>query len=259
MPSDFDGLPPPAGTPNFFARHVNGKQFGGKDRLEIFEFSVNWSDPAKSTFKRTGQIETTPYSSVLCGDAFSGNCATQPGTTVKLETMPAWLMWRLQFRNFGRYQTLLTNHTVNADGKNRAGIRWYELRKTSEGPWVKYQEGTHAPDSANRWMGSIAMDSAGNIALAYSVSSQTEFPSIKLATRTAKDPLGTLAGEKTLVDGKGSQTSSSSRWGDYSSMDVDPVEPCKFWYTNEAYPATSEVGWRTWIVSFQIPQCDEIK
>ena len=146
MPSDLDGPPPPPGTPNFFIRHVDGKLWGGQDRLELFEFAVNWTNPEQSTFKLATQIPTAAFSAMLCGDTFSGNCASQPGTTEKLETLPAWIMWRLQYRNFGSRETLVTNHTVNADGQNRAGIRWYELRRQPGGSWTKFQEGTHSPE-----------------------------------------------------------------------------------------------------------------
>ncbi len=255
MPSDLDGPKPPAGTPNFFVRHVDGKLYGGVDRLEIFEFSVNWRDPAKSTFKLAVQIPVAPFNSMLCGDVFSGNCATQPGTSVKLETLPAWLMWRLQYRNFGSHQTLVTNHTVNADAKDRAGIRWYELRRQGNGAWTKFQEGTHSPDSNHRWMGSIAMDKAGNIALGYSASGPNLFPSIRMATRRPNDPLGTLSGELTLKAGQGSQTHDAARWGDYSSMELDSMEPCTFWYTNQYMRATSQADWRTRITAVKMSEC----
>lgn len=256
MPSDLDGPPPPLGTPNYFIRHVDGQLFGGQDRLELFKFSVDWSDPSKSTFQLEADVPTTPFSAMLCGDIFSGNCATQPSTSVRLETLPAWIMWRLQYRNFGTHQTLLTSHTVavNSAG-DRTGVRWYELRRDGNGPWTKRQEGTHSPDSNHRFMPSIAMDGMGNIALGYSVSGPTIFPSIRLASRRENDPLGTISGEITLREGRGSQTSVGARWGDYSSMEVDPVEPCTFWYSNQYYPATSEVGWRTRITAVKLPEC----
>ena len=47
MPSDLDGPPPPVGTPNFFVRQVDGDRFGGTDRLEVFAFNVDWSNPAR--------------------------------------------------------------------------------------------------------------------------------------------------------------------------------------------------------------------
>jgi len=255
MPSDLDGPPPPAGTPNTFARHVDGKLWGGQDRLELFELKVDWNNPAQSTFTQEQQIPTAQFTAVLCGDMFSGNCVTQPGTSQKLETLPAWLMWRLQYRRFADHESLVTNHTVNADGQGRAGIRWYELRRQSGGQWTKFQEGTHSPDGTHRFMGSIAKDAAGNILLGYTASSGTIFPSIKIASRRSTDPPNTLSGEKTIAAGTGSQTSAGSRWGDYSSMDVDPVDRCTFWFTTMYYTETSEVGWRTRIAAIKMPSC----
>jgi hypothetical protein len=167
-------------------------------------------------------------------------------------------MYRLQYRNYGDYQMLLTNHTVDADGNDHAGIHWFELRRTA-GPWNLYQEGVHAPDTSDRWMGSIAADASGNIALGYSVVNSvvnsTTYPSIRYAGRIHQDPLGTLPlGEATLIAGSGSQTSFSNRWGDYSMMGVDPLDDCTFWYTQEYYQ-NSGSGWRTRIGSFKYPRC----
>jgi len=255
QPSDLDGPAPPTGTPNFFVRQVDGDQFGGSDRLEMFAFRVNWGSPASSTFTPQPSLPVAPFNAILCGDNFSGTCVPQPGTPARLETLPAWLMWRLQYRNFGTHETLVTNHTINTGG-DHAGIRWYELRRTTGGPWTVFQQGTHSPDAnLHRWMGSVAMDKDGSLALGYSVSSGTVFPGIRYAGRLAGDPPGTLpVAETTLVNGGGSQTG-SIRWGNYSTMDVDPVDDCTFWYTAEYYSANSLAGWRTRVSSFQLPSC----
>ncbi len=255
QPSDLDGPAPPTGTPNFFVRHVDGALFGGADRLEMFAFSVNWGSPGSSTFTPLPSLPVAPFDAVLCGDSFAGNCVPQPGTPTRLETLPAWLMWRLQYRNFGSHETLVTNHTVNTGG-DHAGIRWYELRRTSGGPWTVFQQATHSPDNAlHRWMASAAMDKDGSLALGYSASSSTVFPGIRYAGRLAGDPLGTLSvAETTLLNGGGSQTG-PARWGNYSTLDLDPVDDCTFWYTTEYYSASSPAGWRTRIASFQLPSC----
>jgi hypothetical protein len=130
MPSDLDGPPPPAGTPNFFARQVDGDRFGGGgDRVEIFAFSVNWATPASSTFTQVASLPTAPFDSVLCSATLLGACIPQPGTPRRLETLTVWPMWRLQYRNFGTHEAMVFNHTVDADGQDHAGIRWYELRR----------------------------------------------------------------------------------------------------------------------------------
>jgi hypothetical protein len=167
-------------------------------------------------------------------------------------------MYRAQFRHWGTHNTLLINNSVDVSGTDLAGIRWAELRDTGPGDsWELYQDGTYAPaDGENRWMGSIAMDADGNIALGYSVSSLDTFPSIRYVTREVADPLGLLpGGEVELIAGSGTQTSSSNRWGDYSSMSVDPTDDCTFWYTQEYIQTTGGAPWRTRIGSFRIPSC----
>ncbi|HEY0068353.1 MAG TPA: S-layer homology domain-containing protein, partial [Chloroflexia bacterium] len=165
------------------------------------------------------------------------------------------LMYRLVYRNFGSYESLIANHTVDA-GSGRAGIRWYEIRNASAITPTLYQQGTLAPsDGVHRWMGSIAMDRLGDIALGYSASNtSTVYPSIRYAGRVLTDTLGQLPlGETDLITGSGVQTG-SARWGDYSSLHVDPDE-CTFWYTTEYYDVNSFNGWRTRIGSFRFDGC----
>ena len=257
MPSDLDGPAPPAGAPNVFIRQVDGERFGGQDRLELFEFAVDWSNPGASSFTPLATLPTAPFDSVLCSSGLLGACVPQPGTSVRLETLTAWPMWRGQYRSFGDREVLLINHTVDADGADLAGIRWYEVARTSGGPWFIFQQGTHAPDEVHRWMGSLAMNGNGDIGLGYSVSSRTVSPGIRAATRSPADPPGSLPDEVVLVDGSGSQTHSSRRWGNYSTLDVDPEDDCTFWYTTEYYDRTSSAGWKTRVVSFAPASCGD--
>jgi hypothetical protein len=255
LPADLDGPAPPTGTPEFYGRQVDGARFGGANRLEIFAFHVDWSNPATSTFGIAATLPTAPFSSAICQGSFLEPCIPQPVTPIKLEALSVWTMWRLQYRNFGGHETLLTNHTVNAGG-TQAGIRWYELRRPPGGPWSIFQQGTHSPDnSTSRWMGSIAMNRTGEVALGYSASSTTVFPSIRYAARLATDPPGTLGTEVNLMAGGGSQTFGIPRWGNYTTMDVDPKDDCTFWYAGEYMPSTSPAGWRTHISSFKSPGC----
>ena len=161
-------------------------------------------------------------------------------------------MHRAAYRNFGTHQSLYLNHTVDADGAGTGGIRWYELRNQGSG-WSIYQQGTFAPDGDHRWMGSIAADGDGNIAIGYSVSSSTTYPSIRYAGRYANDPLGQLTqGEAEVIAGTGSQYG-VTRWGDYSMMSIDPTDDATFWYTQEHVPVTSSRDWHTEIASFRMP------
>src|SRR5205807_2806601 len=136
------------------------------------------------------------------------------------------------------------------------GVRWYELRMQSDGSPSLFQSGTYAPDSNYRWMGSAAMDSAGDLGLGFSVSSSSTHPGIAYTGRLANDATGTMPqGESTVVSGGGSQTGGLSRWGDYSSMSVDPADGCTFWYTNEYLPSNGSFNWVTRIASFKFPSC----
>ncbi len=144
----------------------------------------------------------------------------------------------------------MVNHSVGSP----SGVRWYELRNPN-GALSVFQQGTYAPDSSYRWMGSIAMDQAGNIALGYSVSSSLMNPAIRFTGRVPTDPLGTMEAENTIINGTGSQLRNLNRWGDYSSMSVDPVDDCTFWYTNEYLKSSGTFNWSTWIASFRFPSC----
>ena len=264
LPSDLDGPAPPIGTPNYVVELDIFSFSPELDDVNLFEFHVDWDEPASSTFTGPTVIDVAPFFLILCGLSFGSdrNCIPQPDTSSGLDVLSARLMHRAQYRNFGSHETLVLNQTVAADGDFQAGIRWHELRDSGEG-WELHQEGTYAPaDGDHRWMGSIAMDRDGNIALGYSVSGHTTFPSIRYTGRLAGDPLSTLPqGEAELIAGSGPQLE-PDRWGDYSMMAVDPTDGCTFWYTQE-YIGNSGVhgfsigyfNWRTRIGSFKFPTC----
>ena len=253
LPSSLDGAAPPAGTPNYFSQ-VDDDAWGySPDQLQIWAFHADWNNTANATFTKVTTLPTAAFDSNMCG--YSRNCIPQSGTSVKVDAISDRLMYRLQYRQFADHASVVVNHTVDVDGTDHAGVRWYELRNTG-GAWSIYQQGTYAPDSNHRWMGSAAMDKDGNIALGYSVSSGSMFPSIRYTGRLSTDALGTLPqGESTLIAGAGAQTHSSGRWGDYSSMAVDPSDGCTFWYTQEYLPATSSAGWHTRLGSFKFASC----
>lgn len=258
LPADLDGWNlPPDGAPGIFMEWDDSTWLGDPtDTLRIWEFTVDWNNPGASTFGLSGApnytIPTTDVDPDMCG--FARNCIPQPGGFA-LDAISDRLMYRLQYRNFGSYQTLVTNHTVDADGSDHAGIHWFELRDTGSG-WSLYQEGVYAPDDDHRWMGSVALDQRGNLALGFSVSSSSTYPSIRYAGRLVNDPPGALSqGEAELIAGSGYQQHNSGRWGDYSMMAVDPVDDCTFWYTQEYYATIGNAPWQTRIGSFTFPSC----
>jgi N-acetylneuraminic acid mutarotase len=252
LPADLDGPDlPPSGSPNYFV----GDYYGSTSSWHLWRFHVDWQNAALSTFTGPTNIATMPYNTVLCGN-YGAPCVPQPGTSVKLTPITYYPMYRLPYRNMGSYEVLLANNDVNV-GNDQAGIRWYEIRDPNGTPNV-FQQGTYAPDANHRWMGSIAMDHSGNIALGYSVSSDTVYPSIRYAGRVPSDPPGTLQSEAEIQAGSGSQTSPNGRWGDYSMMTIDPADDCTFWYTQEYYVATTPSDWRTRIGAFKFPSCVDV-
>ena len=235
LPADFDGTPPPAGTPCYF---MHMRTFTDH-KMEIYEFDVDWNNTANSSFTLTNTLTPATYSTAVNG-------VPQPNTTQYLDDLTVMLMYRLQYRYFSDHASMVVNHTVSNSG--RAAPRWYELRKTT-GSWSIYQQGTYAPDIEERWMGSIAMNGNGDIALGYSVSSTTTFPSIRYTGRRAGDPLGEMTITEVQVKEGVSSQSNIERWGDYSCMSVDPADDTTFWFTTEYRKSNN---WGTYISKFNL-------
>jgi S-layer homology domain len=248
LPSDVDSANnlPPAGSPNYFIEWYNGNP----GQLAEFKFHVDFVTPANSTY-------TGPFSISVANFDPNAPRVPEPGTTTLLDNLSDRLMYRLAYRNFGDHESLVVNHTVNVSGVD--GIRWYELRDPNNAAGASvFQQGTYAPgDGIYRWMGSIAMDRMGDIALGFSAGNATTFPGIRYAGRLVGDPLGQLSqGEATLLAGTGSEDyPAAHRWGDYSAMQVDPVDDCTFWYTTMYFQVTGERDWHTRIGSFKFPGC----
>ena len=247
LPADLDGTSlPPAGAPNPVVA------LGATSTtLAYWRFHVDWTTPANSTFTGPTAL-TVPAYTEACG--FSGTCIPQSGGG-SLDSLSDRLMYRAAYRTFADgHRSIVTNHAVTV-GSN-VGVRWYELRVDAANNLSVFQSGTYAPDAAFRWMGSIAMDQAGNMALGFSTSSSTTKPSIRYTGRLSGDAAGTMTqGEGIIITGAGAQGSSLSRWGDYSSLQIDPVDDCTFWYANEYIPANGTFNWKTRIAAFKLPGC----
>ena len=251
LPSDLDGTtPPPAGSPDFFMNF-------GANSLNLWKFHVDFANSANSTFTGPTNIPVAAFNAACSG---GGTCIPQPGTSNKLDSLADRLMYRLAYRNFtgsNPHESVFVNHSVTV-GTKRTGItsvRWYEVRNPNGTPSV-YQQGTlGTSDGIHRWMGSIASDKQGNIALGYSASSSNVMPSIRYTGRLVTDALGAMQTESIVQAGGGSQTGSLHRWGDYSAMTVDPADDCTFWYTNEYLKTNGSFNWSTRINSFKFPGC----
>jgi len=247
LPSDLDGAAaPPSGSPNFYMSF-------GSNSLNLFRFHVDFTIPSNSTFTGPTVLAVAAFSEACNG----GTCIPQPSTNQKLDSLGDRLMYRLAYRNRSGTESLLVNHSIHVGGSKHnqvTGVRWYEIHSPNSAPTV-YQQGTYSPDSTSRWMGSIAMDKVGNIALGYSASGASVFPSIRFTGRVPSDPLGTMEAENTIQVGTGTQILGLNRWGDYSSMSVDPIDDCTFWYTNEYLTYNGTFNWSTRVASFRFPTC----
>jgi hypothetical protein len=244
LPSDLDGATPPAdGTPGYFL------DFDTTSSLRLYQLSPNFSAGTASLTGPT-EIAVTPFSEACNG----GSCVPQPLTSRQLDSLGDRLMYRLAYRMLGGSggtPTMVVNHSAAAN--STVGVRWYQLQATN-GVFGLVQSGTYVPDSNYRWMGSMAMDQLGDIAVGYSESSGSVYPSIVYTGRVPTDPAGTLEAEAVMQPGAGSQTG-YTRWGDYTAMRIDPSDDCTFWYTNEYYTQTSSFVWSTAIGSFKFPSC----
>ena len=165
-------------------------------------------------------------------------------------------MYRLVYRNFGSFDALLFTQAVDNVAGVSAQMRWWEIRSPNANPPVVYQNSTFAPDNTFRWMSSAAFDKLGNIGIGYSASSSTINPGIRIAGRRRTDPKNLLRTEAVVQNGTGSQTTSLERWGDYSTMQIDPANDCTFWYTTQYIGTNGTFNWRTRIASFKFPNCN---
>src|SRR5882724_11224344 len=264
LPSDLDSLtPPPAGEAAF----VIGPDPVSKNSLDSTRVRVMWGNTPTITLSET-QISAT-WDVPPCVGNPSGkkdfNCVPEPAPAVAadyLDNLSFHMMYRLPYRNFGGnpvQESLVGNITVKGSASNpdHGAIRWYEFRNagsSSTTPTV-FQASTYDPDTAYRWMGSIAMDKDHNIALGYSKSSLSVIPSIFITGRLSTDAPNTLGTETQVRAGIGVQQAGGNRWGDYSAMTVDPVDQCTFFYTNEYLPTNGEFNWSTRIASYKFPSC----
>lgn len=258
LPADVEGpTPPPAGAPDYLLVMRDDNVGANSDRILLFGFFANWTRPSHSKILGAANLPTNPFNSNLCHGGFY--CLKQKGTGMRLDAIAGdpglgtYLMYPLVYRNFGSYEALAFEHTVKV-GPSTAGINWYEVRDPSGTPGL-YQQGTYGSTDLSRWVGSIAFDGFGDLAMGYSTTSSTTYPSIAFTGRLQSDPLGQMPfGDNPIIAGGGSQTA-SPRWGDYTAISVDPTDDCTFWYTDEFYPKSSHYGWHTAIASFRLPTC----
>lgn len=275
LAADIDGaIPPPAGSPiPVLSSEDNkiGQSTQGFDAINVWELNVNW-EASDVSFAFIEQLEVAEFDS---------NIMNAPGASIqedielppadgnpetegqKVDSLSTFLLHRLAYRNFGGFESMVTvRGGVERQGDGTpVGVRWFEIRREGT-TYSIYQESTFSPDDGvNRWMGSIAQDRVGNIAMGYSARSPLVYPGIRYAGRLVDDTLNRMAlGEKSLIEGTGTQNG-TARWGDYSSMNIDPVDDCTFWYTSQYYEADANGNinrgnrWQTRVGTFVLEGC----
>lgn len=266
------GSAPPAGQDEWFM-NINSSAVAGTVETQVFvrRFNADFVTPANSYFG-VGATHAPDGIITVNGfvDAFT-SAGTQivpngtATTTQWVDTLGDKLMYPLVYQNLGGVESIYSSHTVNNNqgGTGPAAVRWYQFNMTGNtipATPAQQQSFNNGNDGLWRWMPSINVDNAGNVAIGYSASSTTVDPGIRYAGRLAGDALNDMAqGEAIMTPGTGHQTNSNTsgggRWGDYSSMFVDPSDTCTFYHTNEYYSATSAAAWNTRVGTFKFPGC----
>ena len=252
--ADLDGKTlPPNGAPNIMMA-AGGSQLKSDfddDGIFVWQFHVNWKDPAKTKVSAAEKIAVAPYH-YMCNGQLS-NCVPQPETDRRLDAQGDKIMARLVYRRVNGQESIVAVHSVNTEAA-AGGVRWYEFRVGKDRKVALHQQGTYAPDGFYRWMASPAIDKRGNIAIGYSFGGTPHFAGQRLAGRLASDPLGQLTlKEAVLVEGEAPQTN-TNRWEDYTQTAVDPSDDCTIWYVGDYYKKGA-TNYSTRIGGFRMPGC----
>lgn len=250
-PANLTGTTFPAGAPGYIV-YLQDDGWSGSipnDHLKVWEIDIDWVTPGNSTISAAVQIPVSPFDSVFA--PFGTGDVAQPGTGQKIDMIGGVISYAANYRSFGTHNSWIITFNVDVDGNDTSGIRWIELRNTgANGAWSLFQEGTYAPaDGHSRFMGSAAMDAAGNIGMGFNIASATLPAGIKYTGRYDGDPLGQMTvAETTIIDGIGVQTF-SNRFGDYSHLTMDP-DNFTFWHTAEYF--SSNNAWRSRVAAFTL-------
>jgi hypothetical protein len=275
IPADIEGTTPPAaGRDEFMVSIENPTNDGStltSSTINLWDFHLDWTTPSNSTFSVASSPSVTTYQPgcylFVTGLPAITNCVPEypgPGATSgqTVDSVGDRLMPHFSYRNFGSYGSFLVSHTIQVEANTlqntQTGIRWYELRDSGTGTPALNQEGTISPDALlYRFLPSIAQDKNGNAAVGYNFANGQIYPGIDFSYWN----LGTAnaaPSEVTILNGTAGEITTSpvpgrGAWGTYSSMTVDPVDDCTFWYVNEYWPTTA--SWSTRIANFKVPGC----
>lgn len=266
LPGDFEGtIAPPANSAAYILSNDWFTKNAPPYTMELRRFKPDFVTPANSTLNdgyggASDSFVAMPYDNSVIGSCADGGgaCVPQPPffNPRKLDSLSMRAMYRLAYRNLGANgESLVFTESIGPTGGALAGIQLVEIRNPGGNPPVVFNNVNFNPDATSRWMGAAATDKLGNIGLGYSVSSTTVNPGIRIAGRLRNDTPSRVLGEMTVQNGAGSQLSGALRWGDYSTMQIDPADDCTFWYTQEYTSGVTLANWATRIVGFKFNSC----
>jgi len=245
---------PTAGTCETYLQAFDSETWGaagGTDGYRTWKFCVDFATPANSTLIENPLIPAGfEFDSNLCG---YGSCISQPSTTQRLDPLGQHTMYRFAVRDVNGSLSGVISHTVDL-GSDVAGIQWARFDMSGASPVLADTGLYDVGDGDHRWMPSISQDAVGNLGIGYSKSSADTFPSVYFTGRESTDPAGSLQAESVCIDGTGSQ-SGTSRWGDYSTVSIDPEDDCTFFVTNQFVETTGRWEWDTQICTFSYDSC----
>ena len=155
------------------------------------------------------------------------------------------------------YAWSVSTIACNPGGGTVNCLRWVKVNPATA---TIVDAGVYSSTGQHRFFGDLAVNACGDMALGYSKSSTSTWPSVWYTGRKATDAAGTLQAEAQLKAGEIAYTAFDTaprRWGDYTEMTIDPAGTT-FWYLGEysRSAGTSSSGrWGTWIGSFSYADC----
>jgi hypothetical protein len=272
-----DGTPQPAhyhltDLVGVHRHYIMGEFFDGKSHAVYF-----WDDPfGADDFDLAGDVDLAEASGVPCENFECFPVPWPQKGSVEILEGNDFRGQETEIRN----GLLWTAQTIscNPGTGTRNCVRWAQIDPTLVVPGVLdpsgfplesgvdgvIQAGVLGSRKAFRQFPALSVNTCDDMVIGYSAGSEKLFPSIYVTGRQVSDPLGTLGGERKLLEGKTDYSSFQDnggefpeRWGDYTETAIDP-DGKTFWYVGEyAKPNVDNpfANWATFVGEFQLRGC----
>ena len=201
LPPDIDGnrRPSPTDSPApIVGTQDDGAGYGAvTDALNIYELAVHWNANPTATLVQKPDLPVAAFDSIFPCAPTSPRLSPQPGITdanqyLDILSYRQRPTFRLAYRNFGNYESLVTNQSVEAR-PGIAGERWYEIRRRTARTRSTSRARTRRPTASIAGWAASRRTKKGDMALGYSVVNGTNvYPGIRYTGRLAGDPLGQM-------------------------------------------------------------------